>query len=53
MYGFKIGVGSEFKFDSFNLLAEILYDYNFNDLYKGEYLTVTSDSFDFRIGISL
>jgi hypothetical protein len=53
MYGIKIGVGSEFKFDSFNLLAEILYDYNFNDLYKGEYLTVISDSFDFRIGISL
>ena len=51
MYGLKIGIGSEVKFDSFSLLAEILYDYNFNDLYEGEYLTVTSDSFDFRIGI--
>lgn len=51
MYGFKIGIGSEVKFESFSLLAEILYDYNFNDLYEGEYLTVRSDSFDFRIGI--
>jgi hypothetical protein len=51
MYGLKIGIGSEVKFDSFSLLAEILYDYNFNDLYEDEYLTVTSDSFDFRIGI--
>lgn len=51
MYGFKIGIGSEVKIGSFNLLAEILYDYNFNDLYNGEYLKVTSDSFDFRIGI--
>ena len=51
MYGFKIGIGSEVKFEFFILLAEILYDYNFNDLYEGEYLTVTSDSFDFRIGM--
>jgi len=53
MYGFKIGIGSEIKFDSFNLLAEILYDYDINHLYDGEYLTVNSGSFDFRIGISL
>ena len=51
MYGIKIGIGSEIELGTFNLLAEILYDYNFNDLYEGEYLTVTSDSFDFRIGI--
>jgi len=51
MYGFKIGIGSEVKFEFFSIIAEILYDYNFNDLYEGEYLTVTSDSFDFRIGI--
>ena len=51
MYGFKIGIGSEVKLSNINLLAEILYDYNFNDLYENENLTVTSDSFDFRIGI--
>jgi hypothetical protein len=51
MYGFKVGVGSEIKFVSFSLSVEILYDYNINHLYEGEYLTVNSDSFDFRIGI--
>lgn len=53
MYGLRIGAGSEFQFESFSLLAEILYDYNFNNLYENENLTVTSDSFDFRVGISL
>ena len=51
MYGLKVGIGTEVELGTFNLLAEILYDYNFNDLYEGEYLTVSSDSFDFRIGI--
>ena len=51
MYGLKIGIGSEVKLSTINILAEILYDYNFNDLYENENLTVTSDSFDFRIGM--
>ena len=51
MYGFKIGIGSEIKFDSVSLLAEIMYDFNINHLYEGEYLSVNSDSFDFRIGV--
>jgi hypothetical protein len=51
MYGLKVGMGSEVHFDSFSLLAEILYDFNINDLYENENLTVTLDSFDFRIGI--
>jgi hypothetical protein len=51
MYGLKVGGGTEIKLTSFSLLAEIIYDYNFNDLYKNEYLTVTASSVDFRIGI--
>jgi hypothetical protein len=51
MYGLKVGIGSEVQFDSFSLLTEILYDYNINELYKNENLTVTLDSFDFRLGI--
>jgi hypothetical protein len=53
LFGFKTGIGCEIKFNSISVLAEILYDYNFNNLYDGEYLTVTSDSFDFRLGILL
>jgi hypothetical protein len=51
LYGIKAGAGSEFNFYTIKVLAEILYDYNFTKLYKGEYLTVSSDFFDFRIGI--
>ena len=51
MYGIKVGGGTEIKLNSFSILAEIIYDYNFNDLYKNEYLTVTASSVDFRIGI--
>ena len=52
LYGLKAGAGSEFNFYTIKVLAEILYDYYFTKLYKGEYLIVSSDSFDFRIGIS-
>lgn len=51
MYGVKLGGGTEVKLASFSLLAEILYDYNFNDLYENENLIVTASSVDFRIGI--
>jgi len=51
MYGFKIGIGSEVELGTFNLFAEILYDYNFNELYENENLIVTANSVDFRIGI--
>jgi len=51
MYGFKIGIGGTIKINTISLLAEILYDYDINDLYEGEYLTVTSNSVDFRLGI--
>jgi opacity protein-like surface antigen len=51
MYGIKVGGGAEIKLSDFRLLAEIIYDYNFNDLYENEHLIVTASSVDFRIGI--
>lgn len=51
LYGIRAGAGSEFNFYTTKLLLEILFDYNFTKLYQSEYLTVSSDSFDFRIGI--
>lgn len=50
MYGIKVGGGAEIKLTSFSLLTEIIYDYNFNDLYENEHLIVTASSVDF-IGI--
>lgn len=51
LYGAKLGGGVEIQISSFSILAEVIYDYNFNDLYKNEYLTVTVSSVDFRLGI--
>lgn len=51
MYGAKIGGGVEFKFSTFSLLAELLCDHNFNDLFENENLTVTASSIDFRLGV--
>jgi opacity protein-like surface antigen len=51
--GFKVGIGTEINLLSFSLLAEILYDADFNELYKNENLNVNSNSFDFRVGIIL
>ncbi len=49
--GFKVGIGTEINLVSLNLLAEILYDADFNELYENEFLKVTSNSIDFRIGL--
>ncbi len=49
--GFKVGIGTEINLMSLNLLAEILYDADFNELYENEFLKVTSNSIDFRIGL--
>lgn len=51
IYGAKVGGGIEFRLTSFSILAEIIYDYNFSDLFKNENLTVTASSVDFRLGI--
>ena len=51
MYGVKMGGGIEIELPNFSLLAEVLYDYNFNSLFKNENLTVTESSVDFRLGI--
>ena len=51
IYGVKLGGGTEIKLTSFSILAEIIYDYNFNDLFENENLIVTASSVDFRLGI--
>ena len=51
--GFKVGIGAEIKLMSLNLLAEILYDADFNELYENENLKVNSNSIDFRVGLML
>ena len=51
MLGFKVGVGTEINLLSLNLLAEILYDVNFNELYENQNLKVNSNSFELRIGL--
>ena len=52
-FGLKFGIGTEVNLLSFSLLAEFLYDVDFNELYENENLKVNSNSFDFRIGIIL
>ncbi len=52
-FGLKVGIGTEINLLSFNLLAEILYDVDFNELYENENLKVNSNSFDLRLGIIL
>ncbi len=49
--GFKIGIGTEIDLLPIKLLAEFLYDADFNELYENEFLKVNSNSMDFRIGI--
>ncbi len=51
--GLKLGLGSEFNLINLRLLAEVIYDLDFSELYKNENVEVTSGSFDFRIGIFL
>ncbi|GBD87532.1 hypothetical protein BMS3Abin03_01466 [bacterium BMS3Abin03] len=52
-FGFKVGIGTEINLLSLNLIAEILYDTDFNELYENENLKVNSNSFDLRVGIIL
>ncbi len=52
-FGFKVGIGSEINLLVFNLLAEFIYEMEFNELYKNDNLEVNSNSFDLRLGIML
>lgn len=52
LFGFYFGVGSEFELFNINLLAEAIYDLSITDLYDDSIITVTSDTFIFRMGIS-
>jgi hypothetical protein len=49
--GFKLGIGTELDLKSVILLAEFLYDADFNELYNENNLVIDSKSYDFRIGI--
>lgn len=51
--GLKVGLGSEIKIIGLKLVTEFIYDLDFTELYKNENVKVTTDSFDFRIGIYL
>ena len=53
IFGFKVGVGTEINLLSINLLAEILYDADFNELYENQNLKVDSNSLELRIGLML
>jgi len=50
-FGFKVGIGTEINLLAFNLLAEFIYDMEYNELYKNDNLKVNSNSFDLRVGI--
>ena len=50
-FGMKVGAGTEINLVVVNLLAEFIYDFDFNPLYEGEFLEIKTSSFDFRIGI--
>ncbi len=51
--GFKVGAGTEINLTSFALLIELLYDSDFNELYKNENLKINTNSLDLRIGLQL
>jgi hypothetical protein len=49
--GLKLGIGSEINVINLRFLAEFVYDTDFSNLYKNDYLEITTYSYDFRIGI--
>lgn len=50
-WGFKVGIGGEVNILPINLLAELLYDADFNDLYDTQDLNINTSSVDLRVGI--
>lgn len=50
-FGLKAGMGAEIKLLSLNLLAEILYDVDLNNLYENDKLEINTSSVDLRIGV--
>ncbi|MFH1195733.1 MAG: porin family protein [bacterium] len=49
--GLKVGFGTEVNLITVTLLAEFIYDADFNALYENNELEVNTNSFDLRIGI--
>lgn len=49
--GLKVGAGAEFDLQVITLLAEIIYDADFNELYDNQNLKINTNSFDLRVGI--
>jgi len=50
-FGLKLGIGTEINILPVTLLAEIIYDADFNELFENENLKVSSESFDIRVGV--
>lgn len=50
-FGAKVGIGSEFNLLNLNLLAEVLYDFNFKDLSDNENGKITTSGIDLRVGV--
>ncbi|MFO7445116.1 MAG: outer membrane beta-barrel protein [Ignavibacteriaceae bacterium] len=51
LIGMKAGIGTEINLVAVTLLAEFIYDFNFNPLYDSDFLEIKTSSFDFRIGV--
>jgi hypothetical protein len=49
--GFKLGVGTEIRFPALTMLAELIYDADFNELYNSNNLSINTKAYDLRIGI--
>ena len=51
--GLVVGIGSEIPLNNIKFLAEITYDFNFGYLYENSDVTVSYESYVFRLGIIL
>ncbi|MFA8341467.1 MAG: outer membrane beta-barrel protein [Rhodothermaceae bacterium] len=50
-FGAKVGIGSEFNLLALNMLAEVIYDINFDKLLDEKNREISANSIDLRIGI--
>jgi hypothetical protein len=51
--GFKFGIGTEVTLFGMNFLSELVWDFDFREIYKNENVKVITNSYDIRIGIKL
>jgi DNA-binding protein YbaB len=49
--GFKIGLGTEIHLMFASVLVEVLYDADFNELYNRNNLSISTRSYDIRLGV--